>query len=419
MNIYCSWQLGDFTNFTDIDRQTELTDLDGSLTGLLSSTPAGLEPTISVNNDPVSDPTSVAYDADASPNFFGAPVITPECATAAPSDPSTPAASKPTATVNTSPYEYVTTAIFPSCLGTGTCANWGRACSNQSCYGVPLYRQYMTDAEYADWQQKPTKRPTIRMMGQDTGQRSNLTMSHGSYYIDTTVPNSIQNPTGNGNPNVFQANSSYYVYVLYAKPSLLQTYSFYIGTGLSNTEAESTITTGIVNPFAGTTPAFTPGTGPESSTDWITSKSYDTKTGVISVTLDLTKQTGVFDLERPKSCQPTTYCSLHSDGSCGCKAGSNCKEDSVCAWGPKEIDCPVAGCFGFSVNLPGSFQTATGTPISPPDPIRFSASGDSYFAQGNVKFESAPLSVSGAQCHYDSLGIIPRPHKRIGNSPLP
>jgi hypothetical protein len=207
--------------------------------------------------------------------------------------------------------------------------------------------------------------------------------------------------------------------VVYAKPSLVQTYSFYIGTGLTNTEAQSAIATGIVNPYAGTTPTFTPGTGPESSTDWITSKTYNASTGVISVTLDLSKQTGVFDADRPKFCQPASYCGVHSDGSCGCRDGGSCKDDSVCAWGPQGIDCPVAGCFGFSVNLPGSFQTATGAPIPPPAPVRFTDSGDSYFAPGKVKFQGAPLPVSGAQCHYDSLGAIPRPRKRIGDTPLP
>ncbi len=66
-----------FNNFTDIDRQTELNDDDGSLTGYVN--------TISVNLD----------------SFFNAPVETEECA----SD----------ITANTSPYDYVTSVVYPGC----------------------------------------------------------------------------------------------------------------------------------------------------------------------------------------------------------------------------------------------------------------------------------------------------------------
>lgn len=43
-NRYCTWNNGLFAGFTDIDRQTELNDDDGSLTGLVN--------TVSVNRDP-------------------------------------------------------------------------------------------------------------------------------------------------------------------------------------------------------------------------------------------------------------------------------------------------------------------------------------------------------------------------------
>ncbi|MFX8805541.1 hypothetical protein ABTM67_20525, partial [Acinetobacter baumannii] len=52
---YCYFPDNGFNNFTDIDRQTELNDDDGSLTGFTQ--------TISVNEDP----------------FFNAPVETSEC----------------------------------------------------------------------------------------------------------------------------------------------------------------------------------------------------------------------------------------------------------------------------------------------------------------------------------------------------
>ena len=56
-----------FSNFTDIDRQTELSDDDGSLTGLLGPQNPQTKlyaPAISINKD----------------NFFNVPVETAECA---------------------------------------------------------------------------------------------------------------------------------------------------------------------------------------------------------------------------------------------------------------------------------------------------------------------------------------------------
>jgi hypothetical protein len=404
MNTYCSWQATDFNNFTDIDRQTELTDLDGSLTGLLSGTKTAPLPTISVNNDPISDPTSVVYDPTSTSNFFNAPVITNECASSVPGH---------TATVNTSPYDYVTTAVYAACAATGSCGTtptgnqlWGTSCADPSCYGLPLYRQYLTNSEMSAWQADNTKRPSIRMMGQVVGQRSSLTMNHGSYYFDTTVPYMAQQSSpGNGvtavsNLNVFAAGVSYYFYVLYAKPTLHQTYSLYIGTGLSQSAALATLVTGIVSPWGGVDTTFTPGTYRGSSPDWITAKSYDPTSGVLSVTIDLSGQTSVFTESMTDSCQPSSYCSVHANGSCGCAANSSCTDDSVCSWGPKQIDCPTDGCFGFSVTLPSSFQTAASeTPIAPPQPVLFS-SGDPYFAPGNVQFQSVPESIAGRQCYY-------------------
>jgi hypothetical protein len=404
MKAYCSWQPGDFGNFTDVDRQTELTDLDGSLTGLLSKTSAGNEPTISVNNDPLSDPKSPLYDSATSSNFFNAPVITPECESSV---------AEATATVNTSPYEYATTAIFPACIANGSCGNnWGQVCTSQSCYGVPLYRQYLTPTEMAAWDADHTKYPSIRMMGQKGGQRSNLTMNHGGYYIDTTVPASLQPPPPpQGNPNVFAAGQTYYVYLLYATTSLHQTYSMYIGKDLSVVDGEASVKTGVVKPFAGTTPTFMPGTI-NGSPDWITKK-YFPDTGILQVTIDLTGQTDVFDTDRPKFCQPTTYCTA-SGGSCGCKDGTSCMPaDNVCSWGTKDIDCPVAGCFGFAVTLPATFELGT-APLPPPDPVLFTAADPDYFGPGNVKFASASQSVAGS-CYYN----VPPTGEAARRQPVP
>jgi hypothetical protein len=365
-NTYCSWQPADFTQFTDVDRQTELSDDDGAITGLVSGTPPQNEPSISVTKDA----------------FFNAPLVTDECASMA--------------TVDTSAYQYVSTAIFTPCaipgLIGGCKAVWGTSCTNQSCYGVPLYRQFLTDAEFAAYTKKSTDRPSIRMMGQGNGQRSTMTVNHGSYYIDTTLSKADQSSASV--TNVFLPNRLYYVYFIYATPQTHQTYSMYIGK-VTQEEAMADVRPGKVNISADNF-RFTAASG-----NWIT-KTYDPTTGLLTVTVDLGGQASVFNTDRPKFCQPQTYCSIHSDGSCGCKPGSDCKEDSVCAWSTKEIDCPVDGCFGFSINMPSSF-VAEKQPNLPPAPIHFvgDAGSDPYFAPGTVKFYNVDESISGTQCHYD------------------
>jgi hypothetical protein len=240
------------------------------------------------------------------------------------------------------------------------------------------------------WQSDNTEHPGIRMMGQATGQRSTMSMSHGSYYVDTTVPAATQ-----GYSNVFQAGQTYWFYVLYAKPSLHQTYSMYIGKNLSENDAVALVQTGLMEP---THNVFTPGLGPDATSDWITAKNYDPSTGVLSIIIDLGEQSNVLTKDKVNFCQPTSYCSYIND-SCQCNPNnSECKDNSVCSWGTKEIDCPVAGCFAFSVKMPDGFQTG-GAPIPPPDPVLFSKGADSsYFA--SVAFTNVPSSISGEACYY-------------------
>ena len=173
---YCQQTPNMFDNWTDVDRQTELNDDDGSLTGI--------EDTISINLDP----------------FFIAPVETVECESGPYLEPLD--SGLPPGTVKTSPYDYVTTAIYPKCMarnpGGEVCnpttpdppppPNWRVACADPSCYGVPIYRQYLTNEEKnGPPVPSPLPTPSIRLMGQSQAQRSGLTVNNGSYYIDTTV----------------------------------------------------------------------------------------------------------------------------------------------------------------------------------------------------------------------------------------
>ena len=104
---YCSYpktedpKAGLFNGFTAVDRQTVLNDDDGSLTGLIASvqekgrsTPAERE-TISVNFD----------------DYFDAPIEALECG----SDVANPPADFSPGTAKTSPYDYLTTVVYPAC----------------------------------------------------------------------------------------------------------------------------------------------------------------------------------------------------------------------------------------------------------------------------------------------------------------
>lgn len=217
-------------NFTDVDRQTELTDNDGSLTGLVrknATTPKLLE-TISVNKDA----------------FFNAPIETDQCRSnlgVAPEN-NCSGTTRTRATAKTSPYEYLTTVVYPGCAvdgdslsacgitpqGTNVCTDvprdaskpelgtwrqctkvekrggeWSKDCGGPFCFGVPIYRQYLIPPEtgfgavddYACYDNPSAlscKYPFARMAGMDLFQRSIMTMNGGKYYLDTTISKNRQ-----------------------------------------------------------------------------------------------------------------------------------------------------------------------------------------------------------------------------------
>ena len=59
------------------------------------------------------------------------------------------------------------------------------------------------------------------------------------------------------------------------------------------------------------------------SGSWITNKAYNSGTGLLSFTIDLSGQSQIFANDRPKFCRPQTYCSIQNDGSCGCAPGTS------------------------------------------------------------------------------------------------
>ncbi len=379
-NVYCTWNPGMFSDsFTDIDRQTELTDNDGSLTGLTANDANPPE------GEPATGPTiSVTKDA-----FYNAPLVTDECASGQPS--SAPTACQKGATADTSPYEYFTTAVVAECaLNNATCRQndidyWTSeaGCTNPLCYGVPLYRLNITKQEPSGTSS------SIRMMGQVSAQRSVLTLNHGNYYIDTSVPLSVQNPNNGGRQvNVFLANQKYDFFFLFAGNSAKQTYSMYIGKGLTQAEAQGVIQTGRM-PIPDNSFIFdTSQTG-----SWATFGGYNETTGVLTINIDLSQQEDLEVKNRGAFCQPTTYCTWNSSTStCGCNKAGGCIDDRVCALATKELDCPVAGCYGFRITMPGNFA-AVQQPI--PAPTTFS---DPYF--NGVTFGGG---AEPGNCAYDPI----------------
>ena len=384
---YCTWTNTLFEPFNDIDRQTVLNDDDGSLTGLLAAAKPARE-TLSVNEDV----------------FFRAPKVTPECASDRHYKDPKDLTGKP-ATAITSPYQYATTAIFPDCIGTGAetsseCGfgtdgkkNWTR--EGTHVYGVPMFRQNWTAQDNTDCDSDilcktdPIHRPgRLTMMGQGNGQRSILTANQAWYYIDTTVPadKQVGVPQQNGR-SVFLSGHTYYVYLVYGASSTQAEYWMYVGSGADEKTVLDAVGRYRVNINSGAF-VFTKNTG----ADFLTSAQYDPVSGWLKIKVNLQAYDAEFVVERKNFCKPVSYCTWKGN-SCGCAAGSDCKDDSVCSWGPHDIDCPTKGCFGFSFKIQPQFDM--NPKPAPPQPAAFPS--DSYW---NVAYKLVDSGISGAECHY-------------------
>jgi hypothetical protein len=341
---YCIWNSQLFTGFAGNDRQTVLNDDDGTLTGYAKTTVINLDA------------------------FFAAPVDALQCR----SDKSS----------RTSPYEYVSTVVYPACVLNGTCAlppdpkdpdnkpnwnsgDWNRACTNENCYGVPLFRQdAMPLADKGEVK-------SIRMMGQETSQRSSLTVNNGTYYIDTTVDKDRQLACGSTDPknpcviNVFRENQTYYLFLIFAKESTTQTYRFYVGDPKTTSFEPANIH--MVQAQIGLNPIKYDdlGTIPAGRARWL-NNDKDSSKGVIEVELKLSDLPDVatkFKTAKVSKCGPTTYCksiTVKDDKNNDvdkCVAKNDENDDSVCKWGVADLDCPSGGCYGIRFTLPQGFAT--------------------------------------------------------------
>lgn len=389
---YCVWTYNMFNNFSDVDRQTELNDDDGSLTGLVK--------TISVNQD----------------SFFNAPYSTAECASDIPTAvPTVPTSTVP-GTANTSPYDYVSTVVYPSCASNNTCnqtdLTWSSDCANQTCFGVPLYRELKTKSDTPGATQ-------IRMMGENFFQRNTLTVNNGVYYMDTTVTKDKQLKLNAGNFTVFEPGKTYNVFFLFAKPSTTQTYSIYVGPGFNADVKSQDSDLKLVRANINTKQiTFTGGDWPA---EWGTPTYKD---GVLTVTVNMNFKGFIdnYNTARQKACQPDSFCTW-SGGTCGCNAsladypdqnlinecnGTNDsklpntppKPLSLCSWSVADVTCPAGGCYGFSFT-PKTFPGPN--PPLPPAPVCFPGPPATPDSVWNVPFASpSPAAIAGT-CAYSPL----------------
>jgi hypothetical protein len=401
---YCTHSSDMFSaDFNNIDRQTVLNDDDGTLTGLVGSINGQPQESISINED----------------SFFNAPLTTPECLSDINVKPKSPP--DVIATARTSPYEWLSTAIIADCaivqkVGAQQCFDaadnemkWAIPCTNTSCRGVPLYREYLTGNE------TKANPPQIRMMGQATAQRSTLSLNHAAYYIDTTQnctsqggcpkcmkvneqdPNKCDAFDGNTwRPSIFLGGHTYYVYFIYAKTSMKQKYDIYVGPG-TNVNALD------VHPIRLDPNNYSI---KDADSNFI-HPSYNDP--VLSVSVDLSGQQAAFTDSKKLFCRPQSYCTVKDDGSCGCKEGSGCAKDSDCGWGPTDIDCPVdpdnpngMQCFGFRFTMPEGFK-APPLPLPPPQNLFVNFTTDPYFQPGNVKFANGKADNPEDVCYYNPV----------------
>lgn len=412
---YCTYSSDMFSaSFNHIDRQTVLNDDDGTLTGLIGSEGGQNRATISINED----------------DFFLAPLTTPECLSDIDVKPPLPLPASLPYTATTSPYEWLSTAMIADCAiaqntGAQQCftpsdmfLHWAQPCGNSDCRGVPLYREYLTNDEFTN-----NTRPQIRMMGQGNGQRSTLSLNRAAYYIDTTqnclsqggCPKCItidpKDPTmcmtydgSPWDPSVFLGGHTYYVYLLYATATTKQHYDLYVGVGAQ--QGELNVTSIWLDPS-------TYALNPPTDTSFIKPDYSKLSTsGILSVDVDLTGQGTQFTNAKKQFCRPQSYCSVKSDGSCGCNPDNpNCVADSDCTWGPNDIDCPVdpananvTHCFGFSFTMPEGFK-APATPMPPPSDlfIKFTDAPGGYFDKGNVIFAQGQSISPSDACVYNPV----------------
>jgi hypothetical protein len=342
-------------------------------------------------------------------------------------------------TARTSPYDYLSTVIYHK--KTTDEDIWASDCTNERCYGVPLYRQYLTGSgsaipptrEYFNWRLsgydcellKPGASPTpeqraicrwpfIRMAGADISQRQTMTVNNGRYYLDTTVSKETQTAekfTDNPDPkflNVFAKGQTYYVFFVYAKRTTAQTYQIYVGKDFDEKKMFKPVRVDIANKAL----AF----GQPGDSAWA---KPTVKDGLLTVTIDFRNVTDLDPTPQNGLCQPQTYCKASGNACVSALPDSSpLKRDSdyICkSWAVKDLDCPPyvknddgtwkkGGCYGFSFTL-GDFKADDS--YQRPGVERFPGSADatqglpSWGAKFTTDAIPSPDNKTTGQCYYD------------------
>jgi cell migration-inducing and hyaluronan-binding protein len=413
-----------FDNWTSIDRQTVLNDDDGTLTGLSNvmpkdDLPPALQQTISVNDDA----------------FFNAPVETAECASAVGDNGNatckTPDTKQSPATAKTSPYDYISTVVHRTTID----GVWDHDCGGPFCYGVPLYRQYLTDSEMSQWSAKcgqvkqgdkvtpaECRWPFIRMAGADISQRQTMTVNNGLYYLDTNVSKDTQqskdkytNVTTARTFNVFQEKQTYKVFFVYPKQTTVQTYDIYVGKGLNFPAQNVSAIRVALKRINDKTNELD--VRPATNATWLTVKPVDSE-GIVRVTVNFN---GVTELEPTRAnglCQPQSFCKADSKSCVSTlPIGHTLKadRDSICSmWAVKDLDCPEAtytgqnedrkftggGCFGFTFTLPERFNADDSHRRPKPGGFPVTTSGPGK-PDWTTKFKTIAADKAGQRCTYN------------------
>ena len=272
---------------------------------------------------------------------------------------------------------------------------WGSTCTNPGCYGVPLYRQYLTKVEMDRWtddkykcsdQAKPPRTPKancrwpfIRMAGEDLSQRETLTINNGTYYVDTTVSLDTQNTenyttTAPRFLNVFKAGETYYMFFAYVKPSTVQTYQIYVGPGF-DTSTHFKFGRVNVDELGGD---FFFQRSPTVQEIWADPQLNG---DILTVNIDFSGMTALDPSPDSGLCQPRTFCKpagskdekkmcvsalKPDDPIIAANKNFVAQNDAVCqTWATKDLDCPpivrdkdrnwmIDGGPGFCLHIPHS-----------------------------------------------------------------
>jgi hypothetical protein len=214
---------------------------------------------------------------------------------------------------------------------------------------VPLYRQRLRSGEAEGDVQR------IQMMGANLWQRSSLTVDDGVYYVDTAAGAASQ--SGVPFKNVFEADSTYYVFFVYAKPTTSQVYQLWVGPNQPPNFADTNVFLTRV------LPNISHFEFRDDMTTWPSTwqRTYDPTTGILTITVDMgfdafAKQ--FKDAERD-FCLPSSFCDFQN-GACICQDGPNealCKDSNICGrYAGKDIDWPDGGAYGFGIKFPSNFS---------------------------------------------------------------